>query len=357
MGSGKTSVGKKIAEKLSMSFIDSDEEIINETGYSITELFKRYGEQYFRKKEEELIQKISKKNNIVIATGGGVVLNPKNMRNLRGNGFIINLQASVEILKNRLESSVKNRPLLHSVNINESLKKYSEARSEFYKNNDFCIQTDNLSVDQVVSIILDVLNLPRVRICASIAGEKPEDQLHQAILQGASLVEFRFDLIQNPDIELLIMKSGLPVIATDRNNSKNLIIAINGGCDYIDVDIDNPEKQQLIQYAQEKNCKIIISIHDYEKTPIMFPIDNHEGDYLKIASKIYSYDDSFRLLELLRQRKDLIIIGMGEKGVYMRIVAPLLGSFLTYASINKSTAPGQLSVEEMVKIYKKMGLR
>jgi 3-dehydroquinate dehydratase type I len=357
MGSGKTAVGMKIAKKLNMNFIDSDTEIINETGYSITELFNRYGEQHFRKKEEELIQKISKKNNNVIATGGGVVLNPKNMRNLRRNGFIINLQASVEILKNRLKKSIKNRPLLQSVNINESLKKYSEARSEFYKNNDFCIQTDNLSVDQIVSIILDILNLPNVRICASIAGEKPVEQLHQSIIQGASLVEFRFDLIKNPDIELLIQKSGLPVIATDRMNSKNLIRAINEGCDYIDIDIDNPEKHQLIQYAKEKNCKIIISIHDYEKTPTIFPIDNHEGDYLKIAANILSYEDSCRLIELLHQRKDLIIIGMGEKGVYMRIIAPLLGSFLTYASIKKSTAHGQLSVEEMVNIYKKMGLR
>lgn len=357
MGSGKTMIGKKIAENIGMAFIDSDTEIVNKKNQSITEIFTHYGEQYFRQIEEEIIEEISTKDNVVIATGGGVVLSSKNMRNLRRNGLIIHLHASVDTLKNRLQHVKHSRPLLQNDDSLDALRLYSEGRMEFYNNNDFCIPTDNLSINQIVTKIIDVIALPRIRICASIAGDNPEDQIRKASMLGASIIELRFDLLDSPNIESLIQMSRLPVIATDRKNNENLLRAIDAGCEYIDIDSSNPEKNHIIQYAQNKQCKIIQSMHDYNTTPPSFKIDDLKGDYIKIATTINSFDDSQRLLNLLQKRNNLIIIGMGDKGLYVRVISPLLGSFLTYASIDKKTAPGQITVEEMVTIYKKMGLR
>ena len=357
MGSGKTSVGRQIAKKLNLKFIDSDSLIVHQTEYSISDYFNQFGEQEFRKKEEQVISEISRKNGFVIATGGGVVLSPRNMRSLRRNGVIINLYASIETLNNRLQYSKKKRPLLQSTNIKEALIRYSEGRSHQYSNADFRINTNFLTIKEVVTKIIDLLNLPRVRICACIAGDNPVDQLSRALVQGASLVELRMDLLKYPNIESLIQCSGLPVIATDRKNPENLIQAIKAGCDYIDIDLSNNVKKQLIKQARMNNCKVIISLHDYEKTPSSLTLDNNEGDFLKIATTINSAKDSVQLLSLLNQRGNLIVVGMGEKGLYTRIVAPLMGSFLTYAYVEKTTAPGQLNVEDMVEIYKKMGVK
>ena len=357
MGSGKTRVGKQIAQKINLKFIDSDSLIVHQTEYSISDYFNQFGEQEFRKKEEQIINEISRKNGFVIATGGGVVLNPRNMRSLRRNGIIINLNASIETLMNRLKYSKKKRPLLQSTNIKEALMQYSEGRSRQYSNADFRIDTDFLTTKEVVSKIIDFLNLPQVRICACIAGDNPVDQLSRAFVQGASLVELRMDLLKDPNIESLIQCSGLPVIATDRKNPKNLIQAIKAGCDYIDIDLSNIVKKQLIKQARMNNCKVIISLHDYGKTPSSLPLDNNEGEFLKIATTINSAKDGVQLLHLLDQRDNLIVVGMGEKGLYTRIIAPLMGSFLTYAYVEKATAPGQLNVEGMIEIYKKMGLK
>ena len=89
MGSGKTSIGRLLAKKLSFQFIDTDNLIETEAGINISEFFSRYGESAFRKKEEEIISLVTKKDKCVIATGGGVVLNPLNMRRLRLNGMIL----------------------------------------------------------------------------------------------------------------------------------------------------------------------------------------------------------------------------------------------------------------------------
>jgi 3-dehydroquinate dehydratase-1 len=113
----------------------------------------------------------------------------------------------------------------------------------------------------------------------------------------------------------------------------------------------------LIKQARKSNCKVIISIHDYEKTPSYLPLENNEGDFLKIAVTINSIKDGLRLLHTLNQRDNLIVVGMGEKGLYTRVVAPLMGSFLTYAYVEKAITSGQQNVERLVEIYKKIGVK
>lgn len=356
MGSGKTTLGKAVAHELGMELIDTDHLIAEKAGMSIDEMFNKYGQNGFRKHEAEVIAEVSKFDNHVIATGGGVVLSTENMRRLRRNSVVINLNPSFEMLYERLKEK-RGRPLLNTPDFRRELEKHSEGRQPFYNNADFVIKTDNIAAKKVKEKIVAISKMPHVRICGCVSGSNPAKQIQQAIEYGASLVELRLDLIPNPDIRSLVQMSGLPVIATDKKNKDTLITAIEAGCDFVDVEIESPEKEKIIKKAKSNDCKVIVSIHDFEKTPENFPINKSYADLLKIAVKVNSTEDCTRLFNLLKNRNDLIVVGMGTLGTFTRIVAPLLGSYLTYASINQSTAPGQLSLKTMHEIYKRLGVR
>ncbi len=105
-GVGKTTLGKKLAEKLGKTFFDSDEEIVKQAGISIPEIFARDGEKGFRDLEEEVISALSAKQNALLATGGGAVLRQANVDHLKGNGILIFLDAPPETLL-----ATSNRPL------------------------------------------------------------------------------------------------------------------------------------------------------------------------------------------------------------------------------------------------------
>lgn len=117
--SGKTTVGKLLAEKTGKEFIDTDEEIIKEIGISIKEYFEKYGEIEFRKIESEIIKKVSAKGNCVIATGGGAALCFDNVRRLKQNGRVYFLNRSLELL-----CPTSDRPL--SSNRADMEKRYRE---------------------------------------------------------------------------------------------------------------------------------------------------------------------------------------------------------------------------------------
>ena len=157
MCSGKTSVGKKLAEKLNFDFLDTDDLIENKVGMRITEIFEKYGEPYFRELETQIIKEVSEKDKLVISTGGGVVLREENVNNLRKNGVIINLVAKPETIYERLKKQPGIRPLLNKPNPLEEIKKLLECREIYYKNCDFRVETDNLSVEEIVEKILNFL--------------------------------------------------------------------------------------------------------------------------------------------------------------------------------------------------------
>ena len=95
---GKSTVGKLVAERLGKTFVDSDDEIVNLTGKSVPEIFAEGGEPHFRRIESEVIASLAAKNGLVIATGGGAVLNPKNVQALASNGILYFLDRSPELL-------------------------------------------------------------------------------------------------------------------------------------------------------------------------------------------------------------------------------------------------------------------
>ena len=157
MGAGKSTVGQKLANILNMKIADTDAIIESEVGITISEIFERHGESRFRKIEEEIVSKVSKQKNHIIISGGGVVLSSKNMRNLQENGVIIYLKASPDIIYNRIKKQT-HRPLLQVQDPKKEIQELLDSREDHYNKNDYVIDTDSSSVDEVITTILDYLS-------------------------------------------------------------------------------------------------------------------------------------------------------------------------------------------------------
>lgn len=124
-GSGKTTIGERLAEKLSMKFADTDEMIEKKEGRKIKDIFAEKGETYFRDLETEIAISASKIDGYIISTGGGMVLRDRNMQCLKENSVIIYIKRSVESIRKTMDAS--NRPLLKSglAKLNEMEKERS----------------------------------------------------------------------------------------------------------------------------------------------------------------------------------------------------------------------------------------
>jgi len=154
MGSGKSTVGKLLAEKLGYKYIDTDEEIEKETGLKISEIFNKFGEKYFRELENKKIQELAKKSNLVVSTGGGLPANDNNIQIMKNSGKIIWLKIDFDTFLSRTEGD-SNRPLLKE-NINQ-LKERFEFRKQFYSKADLIVDA-NKPAEQVLKEILENLN-------------------------------------------------------------------------------------------------------------------------------------------------------------------------------------------------------
>ncbi|RKY05075.1 shikimate kinase [Candidatus Poribacteria bacterium] len=156
MGTGKTSVGKKLSEILGYPMVDVDELIEQELRMSIPEIFKRFGERFFRDVEAEMIKKVSQLDRHIIATGGGSVLREENWANLRRNGVIFCLNATPEEIWRRV-SGFSHRPLLNVPDPMGAIRELLRIRAPYYAKADHQIDTTGKSIDQVVEEILEIL--------------------------------------------------------------------------------------------------------------------------------------------------------------------------------------------------------
>ncbi|WP_054692530.1 shikimate kinase [Syntrophomonas palmitatica] len=157
MGTGKSSVGWRLAQKLKMNFLDMDREIERITGMPVNELFRRYGETRFRSEEKLLANKLAQRNDLVIATGGGVVLQTDNMDALRNNGIIVGLEASPQEILDRVQRKKGSRPLIKKDVTLEDIKEFLDARKEFYDCADFKVYTGKKEIETVVDEIIELL--------------------------------------------------------------------------------------------------------------------------------------------------------------------------------------------------------
>jgi shikimate kinase / 3-dehydroquinate synthase len=154
MGTGKTEVGRRLAENLGWSFEDSDHRIEEREGRTISEIFKKSGEPYFRKMESDVVAELAQRESCVIATGGGVVTDPVNLRRLRRNGILIGLEAAPSAILRR--TSGMNRPLL-SKDRARSIRDLLERRRPYYLLSDHRIDTTRRRPRQVVNMIQSIL--------------------------------------------------------------------------------------------------------------------------------------------------------------------------------------------------------
>lgn len=132
MGSGKTSLGKRLAKRLSLPFVDVDREIENCTGASINLIFELEGEAGFRAREHETLKRLLENEGQVIATGGGAVLHSETRRLLPTRGFVLYLAADPDTQLDRLRHD-RTRPLLQSDDRRSVLQRISQERNPLYE--------------------------------------------------------------------------------------------------------------------------------------------------------------------------------------------------------------------------------
>lgn len=156
MATGKSTVGRKLARRLKRRFVDLDDAIEAREGMKVREIFGRKGEAYFRKVEKEALQGLLQHDAQVIATGGGAVRDAENLRLMKEKSLLVCLEASPETLLRRVGKS-DHRPLLRGRNKRKRLQELLKQRERAYAQAHVSVDTDCLTVDEVVGKIVEVI--------------------------------------------------------------------------------------------------------------------------------------------------------------------------------------------------------
>jgi shikimate kinase len=155
MGTGKTTIGKALAKMLHMKLVDVDEEIEISQKMAINDIFKMYGEPYFRDIETAMIKKVSHNKNCIISTGGGAVLRNENMEVLKENGIVFCLVANAETILERTGNN-QGRPLLKVENPKKKIEELLAYRRPFYEKAGIMIETDGKTPLQIAGEIMEL---------------------------------------------------------------------------------------------------------------------------------------------------------------------------------------------------------
>ncbi len=205
-------------------------------------------------------------------------------------------------------------------------------------------------------------------ICVSVSHR---NQLERAVGSGAEILELRLDLIrEKPDKLFPAIPRSLQTVVTCRpgtykDNERAALLkeGLALGAAYVDLETESPESflSELKQTAENHKARVIISYHNFERTPgredlesVMIGCYERGGDIAKIATRVNGSDDILNLIGLYGLPGQKVILGMGPLGRILRIVGPYLGAVFTFASLEEGeeTAPGQLSIKQMNDIYK-----
>lgn len=206
-------------------------------------------------------------------------------------------------------------------------------------------------------------------ICVSL--KEPNLEKCFQILKKIDFAEIRLDKMHVDPLSVRKIFSRHPkLVATYRAGTKKnirakvlLMSAIEAGAAYVDIEVEAYEatRKDLIKKARSHGCEVIVSYHNFERTPppaeLRLIVDrcfDFGADIAKVACQVQSTSDNIRLLELFIDARSLVVIGMGQLGKITRIAAPLLGSPFTYASLDKGmeTAEGQINHMLLRKILK-----
>src|SRR3989338_4043914 len=219
----------------------------------------------------------------------------------------------------------------------------------------------------------------KMDIVGCLSGKTAEEckkQIKKAVEQGATMVELRIDYLEKFDgVQEIIQSSPVPLIVTFRRKEngglfegneklriETLNQAIKSGADYVDIELDAKDINQVIKTAKENNCQVIVSQHDFNSTPEIKTMQkwlvqaSKLGDIVKIVPKANSTEDAEKvivLLEIARQLNiPIVSFAMGEKGKNTRALSIVFGSKWTYCSIDNAVGPGQVSIKEMKEVLK-----
>jgi shikimate kinase len=158
MGAGKTVVGRRLAARLGLDFIDSDHEIEAAARMTIPEIFQRHGEAYFRDRECRVVSRLVAEGGRVVATGGGSFIHPPTRAALKGNAVSVWLKADFDILMRRVRKR-QNRPLLHTPDPEGTMRRMIAARYPIYAEADVTIISRDGPHDAVVEDVFTALEL------------------------------------------------------------------------------------------------------------------------------------------------------------------------------------------------------
>ncbi|MDE2180780.1 MAG: shikimate kinase [candidate division NC10 bacterium] len=161
MGTGKSVVGRRLAERLALPFVDLDDAIEAAASMAIPEIFASEGESGFRRRERELIASLANRGSCVVATGGGAVLDPENLRNLRIGAMLVCLVAEPAVILQRLGGDAR-RPLLQSPDRLARIRELLEQRAAAYAQADLSIDTSGADIEEIVDRIMCHLRLEAV---------------------------------------------------------------------------------------------------------------------------------------------------------------------------------------------------
>ncbi len=205
-------------------------------------------------------------------------------------------------------------------------------------------------------------------ICVSISDKDLKKCL--AILEKVEMAEIRIDLAEFSNEEIKeVFSKGKKLIATcrpgkikDHERVEMLKIAIESGATYVDIEYEATAeyKSDIIDFAHKHQCDVIISYHNYDKTPELDELENivnqcytQGADLAKVATHVNVNRDNSKILSLYKAPGRLVAIGMGDLGRISRIVAPFLGAEFTYASVEdgSATAPGQINYERLNQFF------
>ncbi len=156
MGTGKSTIGKRVAARLRRKFFDTDVLIEQEARTSIASIFAKKGEAYFRALEHDMIVRICQEKAVVIATGGGAMVSDENAACVKASGTVICLTATPEVILARVQGNT-DRPLLHGNDPLGKIRSLLAARAEAYAKADLTIDTTTLDLERVVETVITAI--------------------------------------------------------------------------------------------------------------------------------------------------------------------------------------------------------
>ena len=156
MGAGKTSIGRRLAEKMGLSFVDADHEIEAAAGKTIADIFAEHGEAYFRDGERKVIARLMENGEQILATGGGAYMNPETRERIKEGGICVWLKADLDLLMKRVMKR-NDRPLLRTADPEGVMRRLIEDRYPVYAEADVTVECRDVQHAQMVNDVLRAL--------------------------------------------------------------------------------------------------------------------------------------------------------------------------------------------------------